>query len=70
MWNSMKVREVIEQLSTYNQDAELIGVFNYQGFPVKSIGCGGSDGCTKENCSDVSLWFQDSKEESTNDTVS
>lgn len=57
IWNSMKVSELIEQLKTCNQDAEVIGVFDYKGYPITSVGCGGGDGCTKENCDDVSLHF-------------
>lgn len=57
MWNSMKVSELIEKLKTYNQDAEVIGVFDYKGYPIQSIGFGGGDGCTRETCGDVSLDF-------------
>ena len=56
-WNSMKVSELIEKLKKYNQDAEVIGVFDYKGYPILSIGFGGGDGCTKENCSEVIFSF-------------
>ena len=63
IWNSMKVSELIERLKTYNQDAEVIGVFDYTGYPLKSIGFGSSDGCTKETCDDVSLHFTNDRSE-------
>ena len=53
----MKVSELIEKLKTYNQDAEVIGVFDYKGYPIQSIGFGGSDGNTKETCGEVILSF-------------
>lgn len=56
-WNSIKVSELIEKLKEYDQDAEVIGVFNYVGYRILSIGFGSSDGCTKEHCEDVSLHF-------------
>ena len=53
----MKVRELIEQLGSFNQDAEVVGVVDYCGYSLKEIGYGGGDGCKKENCGHVSLHF-------------
>ena len=58
----MKVDELIENLKKYNQQAEIMGVFDCTGYPLISIGFGSSDGCIKENCDVVTLHF-------TNDTI-
>ena len=53
----MKVKELIEKLQSYNQDAEVVGVYNYKGYPLISVGYGGGDGCTKSTCSEAILTF-------------
>ena len=53
----MKVKELIEELKTYNQEAEIEGIFNYKGYPLLNICFGGGDGCTVNNCSSVGLMF-------------
>ncbi len=51
----LKVAELIEKLKEYNPEAETdVIAMNYsQDF---SLSCGGSDGCTKENCDSVSFY--------------
>ena len=51
------VSELIEELKKYNPDAYVVGVYDDMGYGVESIGCGGGDGCTKENCDDVTIHF-------------
>ena len=53
----MKVKELIEKLQSYNQDAKVTGVFDYKGYPLLSIGVSGGDGCTKENCDEATFHF-------------
>ena len=59
----IKVHELIEMLSAFNPEAEVDGVFNYHGYPLISVGFGGGDGCTKDNCDEVSLHFTNDKGE-------
>ena len=59
----IKVHELIEMLSAFNPEAEVDGVFNYYGYPLISVGFGGGDGCTKDNCDEVSLHFTNDKGE-------
>jgi len=47
-----KVREVIEELGKYNPEAD-VGVLAMNRSHDFSLSCGGSDGCTKENCDNV-----------------
>ena len=50
----MKVKELIEKLSTYNLDATIDVVV--KSYPKEfEICCGYAEGCTKENCECVSL---------------
>jgi hypothetical protein len=51
----MKVKELIEKLQEFNQDAEVLGIYDYVGYPLYWVSFGGGDGCTKENCDDVHL---------------
>ena len=63
----MKVKELIEKLKDYNQDAEAVGVFNYTGYHLISLGASGGDGCTKKNCDEVTFHFTNDKGETSNE---
>ena len=59
----MKVKELIEILESYNQNADIEGVFNYTGYPLMLIGFTGGDGCTKDNCDGVLFHFTNDSSE-------
>jgi hypothetical protein len=54
----MKVKDLIEQLKYYNQDADVFLNSNYKhiGF---TLAFGGGDGVEKENCETVSIYPDD-----------
>jgi hypothetical protein len=54
----MKVRDLIEKLEQYNQDAEVFVNSNYKhiGF---TLAYGGGDGVEKKNCETVSIYPDD-----------
>jgi hypothetical protein len=54
----MKVRDLIEKLKQYNQDAEVFVISNFKhiGF---TLTYSGSDGVEKENCETVSIYPDD-----------
>lgn len=52
----MKVKELIEKLNEYNQEAELL-VVAHNKVEDYSICFGNSDGCTKQTCENVSLYL-------------
>ena len=54
----MKVKDLIEQLKNYNQDADVFLNSNYKhiGF---TLAFGGGDGVEKENCETVSIYPDD-----------
>lgn len=55
----MKVKEVIEILSQYNPEADVIVIDRgYVQHQIEHYGYGYSDGCTKENCEDVSFIYK------------
>lgn len=57
----MKVRELIEELSNYNQEAEFEIVVGDN--PEKFEICyGNSEGCTKSKCDVVSIFVNSKKE--------
>lgn len=51
----MKVKEFITELLNYNMDAELNVIVNHTQEDF-SLTYGGSDGITKKNCENVSLY--------------
>lgn len=53
----MKVDELIEILLGINSDAEVTGVFNQIGYSLLYLGISGSEGCTEEDCKEVTLHF-------------
>ena len=58
----MTVRELIKELLDYNPEATVqVIVYNY--VEEFDITYGSSDGCTKENCDNVSLFVSGSKEQ-------
>lgn len=59
----MKVKELIEILYSYNPNADIEGIFDYTGYPLMSIGFGGCDGCTKDNCYEVLFHFTNDSSE-------
>lgn len=60
----MKVKELIEKLQEFNQDAEVLGIYDYVGYPLYcGVSFGGGDGCTKENCDEVHLHFTNDRGE-------
>ena len=54
----MKVKEMIKKLEQYNPDAEMAVVANNKNQKF-SIAFGSSEGCTKENCSSVSIMLDE-----------
>jgi hypothetical protein len=51
----MKVKDLIEQLKHYNEDADVFVNYNYKhiGF---TLAFGGGDGVKKKNCETVSIY--------------
>lgn len=64
--SNFKVSELIEKLQQFNPDAYIVGVYNGVGFGLKNIGCGGGDGCTKNNCDEVTIKFSNDASEQEN----
>jgi hypothetical protein len=54
----MKVKELIEELKNYNQDAEIDAIAHYQRYGF-SLGFGSSEGVEKHNCDSVSIYIDD-----------
>lgn len=61
--SKFKVSELIEKLKEFNPDAYVIGVYDYVGHDLLSVGFGGGDGCTKANCDEITLHFTDDNSE-------
>lgn len=59
----MKVKEIIKELSKYNEEAEFYIVVNGEKKPSE-ICYGGGDGCTPESCQSV-VFMVDTPTEST-----
>jgi len=51
-----KVRELINQLGDYNQDAE-VDIIVHNRKENFSLSFGSGEGCTKKNCSSVSFYI-------------
>lgn len=49
----MKVKELIEKLKDYNEDADVLCIYKYVSHDIYDVGYGGSDGCNKTNCERV-----------------
>lgn len=54
----MKVKDLIRELLTFNLEAETNVVAHCKSYNY-SLSCGGGDGCTKENCKDVSFYVDE-----------
>lgn len=54
----LKVKELIQKLQEYNQEAEIYVIAHNKGYQF-SITYGGSDGVTKETCESVSFYIDD-----------
>lgn len=61
----MKVKDLIEQLEQYNQEADVFVTSNYKyiGF---TLAYGGGEGVEKENCETVSIYPNNLGAENTN----
>lgn len=58
----MKVKEIIEKLNEYNQDADF-SIVDETGHAVNFEICfGNSEGCTKQNCACVDLMINGNAE--------
>lgn len=51
----MKVRELIDTLKNYNQDAPVEVIAHNRGYPF-TLTWGGGEGCIKEECADVGIY--------------
>ena len=59
----MKVKEMIEYLSQFNQEAKVFSTIKHQTYSP-SIAWGSKEGCTKLNCEEVFIYVEDdSKQE-------
>lgn len=59
----MKIKDLVKKLGKYNQEADVLGVFDSVGYDLISISFGGGDGCTMDNCDNVGLHFTYDKSE-------
>ena len=59
----MKVKELIDKLNTYNQEADVEIIINHSPVTFKIL-YGGGDGCNKRNCDYVCLDTDDIEDRS------
>jgi hypothetical protein len=62
---NMKVKDLIEELKQYNQDADVFVISNYRDIGF-TLAYGSSEGVVKENCETVSFYPDDLGSETEN----